>query len=160
MQPRIIKSSEKNLIGKKLRMTFANNRTLELWQSFMPRRKEIRSNLSSELFSIQVYPSSFDFADFSLYTEFEKWAAIEVHDFKTIPGGMETFTLPGGLYAVFHYKGLSTETEIFRYIFGTWLPGSDYILDNRPHFEILGEKYRNNDPNSEEQIWIPVKLKG
>lgn len=160
MQPRIIKSSEKNLIGKKLRMTFANNRTLELWQSFMPRRKEIINKLSPELFSIQVYPPSFDFTGFNLNLEFVKWAAIEVPDFKTIPGGMETFTLPGGLYAVFHYKGLSTETEIFRYIFGTWLPGSGYILDNGPHFEILGEKYRNNDPNSEEEIWIPVKLNG
>ena len=137
MQPRIIKSSEKNLIGKKLHMTFSKNRTQEFWQSFMPRRKEIRNNLSSELFSIQVYPPSFDFTNFNLYTEFEKWAAIEVPDFKTIPGGMETFTLPGGLYAVFYYKGMSTETEIFRYIFGTWLPDSDYILDNRPHFEIL-----------------------
>lgn len=41
----------------------------------------------------------------------------------------------------------------------TWLPASDYNLDNRPHFEVLGEKYKNNDPTSEEEIWIPIKLK-
>ena len=34
-----------------------------------------------------------------------------------------------------------------------------YILDNRPHFEVLGGKYKNNDSNSEEEIWIPVKQK-
>jgi len=28
-----------------------------------------------------------------------------------------------------------------------------------PRIEILGEKYRNNDPDSEEEIWIPVKAK-
>jgi AraC family transcriptional regulator len=41
----------------------------------------------------------------------------------------------------------------------TWLPSSDYVLDNRPHFEILGEKYKINDPESEEKIWIPVRKK-
>jgi AraC family transcriptional regulator len=72
---------------------------------------------------------------------------------------METYTLPGGLYAVFFYKGLNTDTSIFEYIHRTWLPNSNYLLDNRPHFEILGEKYKNADPNSEEEIWIPIKLK-
>jgi AraC family transcriptional regulator len=36
---------------------------------------------------------------------------------------------------------------------------SAYDLDNRPHFEILGEKYKNESPDSEEELWIPVKLK-
>lgn len=52
-----------------------------------------------------------------------------------------------------------TVYSIFQYIFGTWLPASGYYLDNRPHFEILGHKYKNNDPDSEEEIWIPVKPK-
>ena len=63
------------------------------------------------------------------------------------------------MYAVFEYKGLNTDTKIFEFIFGIWLPSSKYNMDNRPHFEILGEKYKNNDPNSEEEIWIPIKLK-
>ena len=79
--------------------------------------------------------------------------------FDNVPSEMETFVLPAGLYAVFHYKGLSTDNSIFQYIFGTWLPGSDYVLDDRPHFEILGDKYKNNDPASEEDIWIPIKPK-
>ncbi|MFM9945765.1 MAG: GyrI-like domain-containing protein, partial [Bacteroidia bacterium] len=44
-------------------------------------------------------------------------------------------------------------------IYGTWIPNSEYNLDNRPHFEILGEKYKNNHPDSEEEIWIPIKPK-
>ena len=72
---------------------------------------------------------------------------------------MEAFILTGGLYAVFDYKGLNTDHSIYQYIFGTWLPNSDYVLDNRPHFEILGDKYKNNDPTSEEEIWIPIKPK-
>jgi AraC family transcriptional regulator len=30
-------------------------------------------------------------------------------------------------------------------------------LDQRPHVEVMGEKYKNNDPDSEEEIWIPIK---
>jgi putative chromate ion transporter len=63
------------------------------------------------------------------------------------------------LSAVFAFKGdLSLAQKTFEYIFKTWLPNSKYNLDNRPHFEILGEKYKNNDPASEEEIWIPIKL--
>lgn len=33
--------AQKVLIVKKLEMSYSNNRTVELWRSFMPRRKEI-----------------------------------------------------------------------------------------------------------------------
>jgi AraC family transcriptional regulator len=73
---------------------------------------------------------------------------------------MESFELPGGLYAVFLYRGDARSASVFfQYIFGTWLPNSGYEPDDRPHFEVLGEKYKNNDPDSEEQIWIPIKYK-
>jgi AraC family transcriptional regulator len=159
MEPKIETLIEKKFVGKRLKMTFAHNRTNELWQSFMPRRREIRNKVNDELISMQVNDRSINFAEFNVNAEFEKWAAIEVSSFDAIPDEMETFVLPGGLYAVFHYKGLSTDTKIFQYIFGSWLPASNYMVDNRPHFEILGEKYRNNDPNSEEEIWIPIKPK-
>ena len=160
MDPVIKILPEKKLIGKRIKMRLADNKTHELWKSFMPRRKEIRNNLSTELFSMQVYDQSLDFKNFNQDTSFEKWAAIEVSDFDTIPDEMESFTLLGGLYAVFIHKGAaSTGAKIFQYIFGTWLPSSEYSLDNRPHFEILGEKYKNDDPNSEEEVWIPMKPK-
>ncbi len=157
MKPDIKILPEKKLIGKRMEMSFAENKTHELWRNFMPRRNEISNKLSNDLFSMQMYDPSFNFNEFDLHKTFEKWAAIEVSDFSAIPDGMEIYTLPGGLYAVFYYKGLNTDTQIFQTIFGTWLPNSTYVLDNRPHFEILGEKYKNNDSNSEEEIWIPIK---
>jgi AraC family transcriptional regulator len=54
---------------------------------------------------------------------------------------------------------LQEQQMCFKYIFEEWLPSAIYGLDNRPHFEILGAKYKNNDDSSEEEIWIPVKLK-
>jgi AraC family transcriptional regulator len=154
MHPALKTIPAKKLIGLKLTMSFADNKTGLLWQSFMPKRNEIRNNLTADPISLQIYPSGFDF---SPNTQFEKWAAVEVSDFVDVPDQMETLLLPPGLYSVFQYKGSSIDTRIFQYIFGEWLPNSAYQLDNRPHFEVLGEKYKNASPDSEEEIWIPVK---
>ncbi len=159
MTPTIKTFPEKKLIGKSLTMSLANNRTGELWKSFIPRRKDIPNNLTSELISMQVYSLNY-FADFNPAAEFRKWATVEVSDFDDVPDGLETFILPAGLYAVFRYKGSSNDPQIFQYIFGTWLPASQYVLDDRPHFEVLGEGYRNEDSLSEEDICIPVRLNG
>jgi AraC family transcriptional regulator len=158
MNPEIKILKEKKLIGKRIKMALIDDKTSELWKSFMPSRKEIKNNIGSELYSMQVYNPLY-FNNFNPRAEFEKWAAIEVTDFNTVPDTMKTFVLKGGLYAVFIYNGSSIDTEIFKNIFGTWLPNSNYILDDRPHFEILGEKYKNEASSSEEEIWIPIKLK-
>ena len=156
MEPRIEILSEKKLLGLRLKMSLLENKTAELWKNFMSKRHEIPNKISEDLISMQVYKPT-HFSDFNLSNEFEKWASVEVSDFNNVPSDLETFTLAGGYYAVFDYKGLSTDPSIFQYIFGEWLPNSDYELDNRPHFEVLGAKYKNNDPTSEEEIWIPIK---
>jgi AraC family transcriptional regulator len=158
MTPRIQHLPEKKLIGKKLKMSLVNNKTAELWKSFMPQRNAIENKVNNDFISMQVY-SPTHFVHFNPSNEFEKWATVEAANFEHVLDGMETYILPSGLYAVFHYKGLSSDTSIFQYIFGTWLPNSNYHLDVRPHFEVLGEKYKNNDPTSEEEIWIPIKEK-
>jgi AraC family transcriptional regulator len=158
MKPRIKTLKEKKLVGKRLKMSLADNKTGDLWKSFIPRLKEITNNLNRNFISMAVYKSTY-FMDFNRTNEFEKWAAVEVSDFENIPNDMETYKLIGGLYAVFDYKGSSNDQSIFLYIFGSWLPNSDYNLDDRPHFEVLGDKYKNNDPTSEEEIWIPIKPK-
>lgn len=159
MNPRIEILSEKKLLGKCLKMSISNSKTQELWRSFMTQRNEITNTIGTDLFSMQIYDPLY-FKSFNPNTEFTKWATTEVTDFNTIPEGMETITLPSGLYAVFLFIGdISKAQEFFQYLFRTWLPNSEYNLDNRPHFEILGEKYKNNDPTSEEEIWIPIKAK-
>ena len=158
IKPRIETLREKKLVGQRLTMSLADNKTAELWKRFMPRRNEITGNLTNDLISMQVYKPT-HFANFKPTNIFEKWATVEVANFENVPTDMETFELTGGLYAAFNYKGSSNDPGIFQYIFGTWLPNSNYTLDDRPHFEILGEKYKNNDPVSEEEIWIPIKPK-
>ena len=156
MTPRIEKLSKKKLLGISLTMSVLNNKTGQLWGEFGPRIQEIKNRTSQDKISMQVYPSSY-FEGFNPKLEFDKWATVEVEDFNQIPKGIKVFELEGGLYAVFDYKGLSSDNSIFQYIYTEWLPKSNYILDDRPHFEVLGPNYNNNDPESEEDIWIPIK---
>lgn len=157
MNPTIITFPTTKFIGTNLSFTYADYRAFELWSSFMPRRKEIQNTIGSELYNIQINPKDFDF---NPNTPFVKWAAVAVSSFDFIPNEMETIEIPAGLYAVFHYKGSNVGAAGFFYkIFTEWLPKSNYQLDDRPHFEILGEKYKYNDSNSEEDIYIPIKPK-
>ena len=159
MQPRIETLTEKKLVGKRIKMSLSDNKTGELWRIFMSRREEIKNNIGSELYSIEVYDPLY-FNNFNPKTEFDKWATIEVADFDTVPHEMETITLKGGLYAVFSHKGpASAGPKTFEYIFGSWLANCDLLLDHKPHFEIMGEKYKNDEVTSEEEIWLPIKPK-
>ncbi len=157
--PRIELPKGMKFVGRHARMSLANDRTFELWNSFMPRRNEVGLRAGSELFSIGVYPPLY-FVNFDPSAEFEKWAAVRVTDVVSIPDGMETIASPEGAYAVFKYTGLPSDGgKAFDYIFGTWLPNSGYVLEERPHYAVMGEKYRNGDPASEEELWLPVRLK-
>jgi len=158
MNIRFETSEEKKLAGKRKRMSFNNHNPHELWKSFMPRRKEIKNTKGTSLFSLEVYDSPLFFRNFNTDTEFDKWAAVEVENFDDIPDDMEMMTLPAGLYAVFIHRGPAYEAKItYDYIFKTWLPDSGFELDFRPHCAVMGDKYKNDDPESEEEIWIPVK---
>jgi AraC family transcriptional regulator len=155
-QPRIETISAKKLVGMRVIMSHTDNKTHELWQSFMPRRNSIPNTIGTDLYSLRVYSPDY-FAHFTLSSQFEKWACVEVAHFHDVPEGMETLIIPEGLNAVFPYKGLPSEgAATFRYIYSQWLPSSGYRLDDRPHFEILGSRYKNDDPNSEEDIWVPI----
>ena len=156
MNPRIEKLETKRLIGAKLNMSLIDNKTGQLWGQFGPRIKEIQNRVSEDKLSMQIYPP-FYYDQFNPAREFEKWAAVEVKDFETVPSGLKSFILKEGLYAVFDYKGSSSDHSVFEYIFSQWIPSSGYVVDDRPHFEVLGLNYKNNDPESEEEIWIPIK---
>jgi len=149
--------AEKQLIGHRRTMSLAANTTPELWRGFMQQRVTLPPPVGGVLYSLQVYPADY-FTTFRPERTFEKWAALEATATSDLVIGFEKLTLPGGLYAVFLHKGPASDgPATFRYIFGTWLPNFGYVLDDRPHFEVLGAKYQNEVPDSEEEIWIPIK---
>lgn len=158
LTPKFRQIPEKKLVGINASMSLAKNQTAELWSRFMPKRNLIRNRINTEYVSLQIYPPR-HFENFNPHAPFTKWALAEVSDFEDLPEDFEKFILKGGHYAVFRHRGFSSDTSIYQYIFGTWLPQSGYRLDDRPHFEVLGPNYRNEYPNSEEEIWIPIHPK-
>ncbi len=159
-EPRLFDLPEKKLIGTRLKMSLAQDRTIDLWRKFMPLRKQIKNKVDEKLISMQVYEENFGFDSFNEHTVFEKWACVEVHDFSSVPAEFETYFLKGGLYGVFHHRGaMDTAPQTWHYIFKVWLPASLYELDEREHFEVLDENYKNHDQDAEEEVWVPRRVK-
>lgn len=157
--PILVEIEEKILVGSKILTSLANDKTGALWQSFMPKRDEIKNRKNKEYFSVQIYEGGLKPQSFTEDTMFEKWAAVEVNEAEGFPTNMEALTIPAGKYAVFIHHGLANEfSKSLRYIYESWMPSSGFQLDNRPHFEVMGDKYYGpTDANSEEEIWIPIK---
>lgn len=157
MQYRIEHLPETLLAGTKQKMSFLHNQTAELWRSFMPRRGLITGAVGAELYSVEVYDGVDFFRQFNPAREFEKWAAVRVAGNGALPEGMESLALPAGRYAVFTYKGKPADAgDTYRYIYGEWMARSAFRLDDRPHFALMGEKYKGDSPGSEEELWIPI----
>lgn len=156
-EPRIETFEEKRLIGLRTTMSAAEDGIGALWRAFMPRCRELAGVVGSLLYSVEVFPANY-FSTFDPRAEFEKWAAVEVSQEEGVPGGLASLTLPAGLYAVFVYRGPASDGEAtYRHIHEVWLPDSGYVLADRPHFAVMDERYRGEDPDSEEEIWIPVE---
>jgi len=160
MKPEIKHIHTKTLVGLNLYTHQLENKTFELWKNFKTTLYKNNPNMQHNFYSVEVYDASLDFQQFTPETKFTKWAAVLKSDITVVPEGMEEITIPEGLYAVFTHKGdFAQFGKTMQYIFGVWLPNSEYILDNRPHIAIMGEKYINNHPDSEEDIYVPVRLK-
>lgn len=159
MNPRIETLKEKKLVGMKIQTSVSNFGAPQLWQTLMPRQREIEHRIEGVYYSIQIYSIGFEMKNFSPTTLFQYWAAIEINKPSELPDGMESFTLSEGKYAVFTHKGLVSEfRKTLEIIHSEWIPNSSFEVDDRPHFELLGEKYLGpNNPNSEEEVWVPIK---
>lgn len=135
----------------------ADNKTGELWRAFMPRRREVANRVDNNFISMQVYQAG-ERNHFVPTTQFDKWAVVAVSDFNAVPDGMESYSLQGGTYAVFEHHGpANLFPKTMHFIFGEWMPNSGYELDDREHFEVLGEGYDPIDANAREEVWIPVR---
>jgi len=157
MQPEIVSIDPKLLVGLKTEMSFSENKTATLWQTLMP-KKHLVSAKSDVLFSVEVYPDLNFFKTFDPTKTFEKWAAVEVDSVKNLAEDFELLKISEGLYAKFIYRGKASEAATFySKIFGEWLPNSEYRLSNRPHFAVMGEKYKGEEATSEEEIFIPIE---
>lgn len=158
LTPKIVKREETHIAGLSIDMSFVDNKTVQLWQKFGPILPHLPRKNSAELFSIETHQDLSFFQEFNPHNTFTKWAGVEIEQDVELPDSVNRLIIPSGLYAVFHYVGTAqAAAPFYQAIYSEWLPNSEYHLDLRPHLAIMGEKYKNNHPSSEEDIWIPIK---
>lgn len=125
----------------------------KLWQSYMPRRHEIKNTKSYADMGI-----CFPVSDKSHPEECGYIAGAEVTSLDEIPEGMTGLSVPASEYAVFTHKGvLDTIEHTMNYIYGSWLPKSGRKLKMAPDIEMYGPKFKLNHPDSELEIYIPIE---
>jgi AraC family transcriptional regulator len=141
-------------------MSLQNDRTSELWRTFRSELPKSPDFENIEMFNFKIFSPPFDLATFKPDTIFTKWAAIAESENKITPPVWEILTVLEGLYAVFEFNGAAAEfAPALSHIYGVWLPNSEFLLDDRPHFEVLPPSYHPFNVSNQEEIWIPVKLK-
>ena len=112
LTPKIKTLDSKLLVGMRVEMSLIENKTQQLWKTFMPQLDKVQNRISSDLISLQVYPRDY-FKEFNPNTIYTKWAATEVSNYIDDDHNFESLELKGGLYAVFTYKGSSSEAFLF-----------------------------------------------
>jgi AraC family transcriptional regulator len=88
--------------------------------------------------------------------EFDYIAGFEVSSAEDVAEGMVAFQVPGGKYAVFATT-LPKIGETFQNAYYTWLPEAGYKPTGGPEFELYDERWDAQDPNSEFDLYIPIK---
>ena len=159
MTYKVVDSQEILVIGLSAEANFHNisQVTPQLARQFMPRLDEIKSRKDTFTLSLQNY-NYFDFKTFNPNETFDKWVGIEVTSLEDVPEKMKTLTITSGRYLVIDFKGSIPDFITFwQNMHSTWLPNSEFELDDRPHFERLPPSYNPMQPINEEEIWIPIK---
>lgn len=120
----------------------------------MKERSAMPERFGNRYFSVSQYPLEY-FGHFDPSKEFVKWATMETPG--NAPDTMETLEIMDGTYAVFiHHGPAALAFKTFHRIFNEWIPNSEFNIDQRPHFEIMPEGYKADDPNAMEEVWIPI----
>lgn len=128
---------------------FSTEETSILWRSFRAKLKELHFPEGEELFSVQLHEKN------NPGRILQRWAAAPA---ELLSGEMDSLEMPGGLYAVFLYRGGMAGFESFLIsAFEKTIPSFDLLIDHRPHFQLLGKGFNPFSEESEEEVWIPVK---
>ncbi|MEO8064561.1 MAG: GyrI-like domain-containing protein [Pseudomonadota bacterium] len=151
MTLKIVERPAQIMVGLQIRTTPMSPEIPALWPKFVPRIDEIaNSNEARVSYGVMRHeagpPRVLHYA-----------AAVSVSAAGPIPAGMESLTLPAGMYALFSYP-LSGLSKGFQEIFERLLPSSGYAqLPGQPFFERYGAAFDAGNPASQVEIYVPVR---
>ncbi|WP_461536294.1 AraC family transcriptional regulator [Spongorhabdus nitratireducens] len=155
MEPEIFIRPATKLVGISQQYDDSDLNLPRLWSAFGPYRGKIPNQVSPEFFGIyEQYQEEDDRVTFSYI------CSVAVTNFDDVPEGMITRELPEQMYARFTHRGAVADLEkTLKYIWGSWLPKSHYDYVEKPDFELYGNKFNVENPNSSDSeiyLHIPV----
>lgn len=127
------------------------------WKNFDQRRKEIPSRTPGYSYGFALSLNQNMDEDTLTYM-----AAVEVPEIPSIiPSDMQTLHLPSQEYAAFEVTGYLESCHVTTdYIYGIWLPQSQFLRGQGPDFELFNHSlYRRGDPNSISFYYLPINPK-
>lgn len=153
MEPEIITQPALKVVGVATEYDEEDLSLPRLWSGFRPYRDLITNRIGSDYIGIyECYEETEDSVRF-VYV-----CCAQVKNFDNVPKGMETRELPEQTYARFTHKGpIAQLEETLRYIWGTWLPKSNYEYAEKPDFELYPAGFDDSDPENKIYLNIPVK---
>ena len=152
-EPRFVDKDEIKAVGMKCDASMEDKSAIpKLWDSFLGKKKEIKNKTNECCLGICV-----DWDDGNDAEDFSYMAAVPVENFKSVPKGMEKFTLPKSRYAVFTHKGKLDKLDgTYDFIYKKWLPESGKEVDYDGFvFELYDSRFTGDD-KSEFDIYIPI----
>jgi len=154
-QPRIIEKPSALYVGIDKKFHENESDYLTLWKPFKTYMGKIPNQIPNAYFGIY---DAFEESNNDVY--FTYMCCAQVNSLKDIPTGLVGKKIDQQLYAVFTHKGsLMTLKETFKYIWGTWLPNSNYDYHPTPDFELFPENYDASSPDSSVELYIPIKAR-
>ena len=127
-----------------------------LWSQFAPRMGEIGARVGEHTYGLCLLPAEGERDD----GKFTYVASVEVSTLDDVPEGMIGVEMPAKRYAVFAYEGgIGPQLgQAMQYIFGHWLPNSEYALDGAD-FEYYDERFDAATGTGIFLIYVPVRGK-
>ncbi len=155
MEPEIITRPEMKVVGTTHKYQEDDLNIEMLWFDFQHKVNQVRNRIGNDAFGIyEEYFETDDSIGFSYI------CSVEVSDFDYVPEGMISRIIPEQMYAVFRHNGpLSFLPETLKYIWGSWLPKSNYKYDEKPDFELYSPGIQPEDPDHILFLHIPVSRK-
>lgn len=162
VEPKIVTKPACKIAGYELKTTTRDGKNMEeipaFWASVMPEKlsvlhKQLHVVHHNELGA--CLPPDMTTGDFSYII------AVEVHDYEGVPPDMFRGEVPAATYAVFKTPPVENPGKEFsdaiqgtwKYIYGTWLPGSGYeFAEGKVDYELYYS-------GTEVEIYIPIVKK-
>lgn len=154
-EPEIKELDDMKVVGISSLITLKSNLIPLLWQNFFKKMGEIENIVNSDVALGISYDNQQTEDDYIFFY----MICYMVSNVDNIPQGLTYLEIPSQKYAVFTHKGLMTELmETYMYIYGEWLPNSDYEHDSEAYqIEWYDDRFSYESPDSEFDIYIPIK---